>query len=123
MGQKKLTMLVLIDLSAAFDTVNHSMLLAQLNACFGVAGGVLEWFHSYLINRKQSVFIHGVCSMDCGVPQGSCCGPYLFLWYTSSLFDVEACCLPKCSEYADDHGFYLSFNPDSSDGETDAIAD
>ena len=69
-------------MSAAFDTVNHSILLDRLQHDFGVTGKALSWFQSYLSNRTYSVAINGTQSnditLDCGVPQESVLGPILF---------------------------------------------
>ncbi len=71
----KFVLLVLLDLTTAFDTVNHTILLQCLENYLGVTGNVLSWFHSYLANRKQSVHLLGASStpqdLDYGVPQGS----------------------------------------------------
>ena len=75
--------LVLLDLSAAFDTIDHSTLLGCLQSWFGVCGSALNWFTSYLADRVQSVKIGSVLSNTCkllyGVPQGSVLGPLLLL--------------------------------------------
>lgn len=84
--------LLLLDLSAAFDTVDHDILLACLSQRFGIVDGALEWFRSYLTNRQQVVYISGSHSsgrpLRCGVLQGSVLGPILFLLYTSPLGDI-----------------------------------
>ena len=105
----------LLDLNAAFDTVDHSILLNRLSHDFGVSGSALNWFASYLLNRSQRVSIDGVLydpfSLDFGVPQGSCLGPLLFLLYSSKLFNIIENQLPQVHSYADDTQLYLSFKP------------
>ena len=75
-----------LDLFAAFDTVDHSMLLLRLQVMFGVSGDPLSWFASYLIGRTQSVMIGSMMSKEralkCCVPQGSVLGPQLYCDYT-----------------------------------------
>ena len=89
MDQQKVTILVLLDLSAAFDTVDHNILLHRLHNRFGISGTALDWFKDYLSKRRQRVSVNGSLSdpvqTKCGVPQGSVLGPLLFLAYTSSL--------------------------------------
>ena len=76
------TALTLLDLSAAFDTIDHSILFHRLYECYGINGLALSWFKSYLSDRTQSVKVGSVLShpMDLkfGVPQGSVLGPLLF---------------------------------------------
>lgn len=85
MNSQHVTLLVLLDLSAAFDTVSHYVLLDRLHNDVGLRGNALKWFHSYLSQRSQRVSIHGTLSnyfeLDCGVPQGSCLGSLLFIVY------------------------------------------
>ena len=89
MDNGKVTALTLLDMSAAFDTIDHSTLLERLHVHFGISGTVFQWFKSYISNRQQRVHIDG--SLPCpqylhfGVPQGSVLGPFLFCLYTTSI--------------------------------------
>ena len=84
---KKCVLLVLLDLSAAFDTIDHSILLERLKSHIGLSGKAFAWFKSYIHGRKQSVLINDAVSrlweLIFGVPQGSVLGPLLFIIYTS----------------------------------------
>ena len=79
----KAVALVLLDLSAAFDTVDHTILIQRLEQVFGLEGLVLGWFRSYLYERKQCISIKQAISdavcLVFGVPQGSVLGPLLFV--------------------------------------------
>ena len=109
---KKVTLLGLLDLSAAFDCVDHAILLQRLTNRFGIVGTALDWIKSFLSDRTQQVsYNHRLSSVGhliCGVPQGSVLGPLMFVLYTAELFDlIEACGLTAHS-YADDTQIYLS---------------
>ena len=84
---RRTVVLLLLDLSAAFDTVDHAILLSRLRTRFGIAGKPLLWLQSYLSNRMQYVFVDGGTSvkhdLECGVPQGFVLRPILYLLYTS----------------------------------------
>ena len=77
-----------LDLKKAFDTVNHKILLTKLEM-YGIRGCSLEWFRSYFMNRKQVCAINVKLSdekqINCGVPQGSNLGPFLFLLHINAL--------------------------------------
>ena len=84
--------MVLLDLSAAFDTISHSILLSRLEKRYAIRGRALQWFKSYLMGRGQCVKIGVNLSkrkvLSYGVPQGSILGPILFTLYTAPLGDI-----------------------------------
>ena len=110
--------LVLLDLTAAFDTVDHEILLERLRVTFGVDNSALAWFQSYLAGRTQHVRCGGKCSIlidtICGVPQGSVLGPILFIIYTADLASIVAEHGLPLHQYADDSQVYGSCQSDAT---------
>ena len=98
--------LLLLDLSAAFDTVDHSILLSRLEQRFGVKGKVIQWIKSYLMDREQFVQIENCKStlrkLVHGVPQGSVLRRLLYVLYTSPIADITKSCGLQYHLYADD---------------------
>ena len=105
MDRQQVTLLVLLDLSAAFDTIDHQVLLDRLRLSFGIRGCALQWISSYLSDRTQRVSFENNFSqrryLSYGVPQGSCLGPLLFTMYASKLFDIIKGYLPQTHAYAE----------------------
>uniref|UniRef100_A0A669CZI7 Reverse transcriptase domain-containing protein n=1 Tax=Oreochromis niloticus TaxID=8128 RepID=A0A669CZI7_ORENI len=110
------TVLVLLDLTSAFDTVNHTILINRLRDLVGMSGSVLDWFSSYISERSFSVSANQIMSVStellCGVPQGSVLGPILFLIYILPLSQIIQQ-FPEVSYhlFADDIQPYYSFKP------------
>ena len=106
MNDQRVTLPLLLDLSAPCDSVDHDTLLHRLQFTFGVSGKVLSWFSSYLSGRSQQIAINDTLSAElelhCGVPQGSCLGPLLFTLYSSKLFEIINQHFPTVHCYADD---------------------
>ena len=110
------TVVMLLDLSAAFDTVDHKLLLNILEKEIGLKGHVLAWFRSFLMGRSQRVRLGNVTSetiyIKFGVPQGSVLGPVLFNLYIRSIYNCVKRLGFDISGYADDHQILKSFMPD-----------
>ena len=124
MEDQKVTALMAIDLSAAFDMVDHDILLDVLQKNFVLDGPVKSWFDSYLRPRKCRVCIgtsySSDRSLDFSVPQGSCAGPVLYLAYASTMKDV----VDNGTDlhgYADDHVLKRPFKAGVGNSEVDNI--
>ena len=107
LDRKQMAVLILLDLSAAFDTLKHSVLIDRLSNRFGIKNSALQWIRSYLQDREQYVKIGNSASkprpLKMGVPQGSVLGPILFTLYMAPLADIIA-----------KHGIISHFNADDS---------
>ena len=108
----KPNILVSLDLSAAFDMIDHSILLRRLESAFGISGAALSWLQSYLFERQQSIRAGHISSspdpITAGVPQGSVLGPFLFLCYTSPIFSLVSSHNICLQQYADDTAVYIA---------------
>ena len=118
-------LLILLDLSAAFDTIDQKLLLRILQSEMMVSGVALRWFESYLSGRTQAISIKGTLStkkaLTCGVPQGSVLGPILFTTYTSPLARIISDRAMPFMLYADDTQLYLSFRPSTVSDAVDSL--
>ena len=115
LDKKECSFLLFLDLSSAFDTVDHDILLSNLKGKYGIEGIVLQWFESYLKGRKYKVKIGKSYSKGIflyfGVPQGSILGPILFILYISDIEHIAKCYGFRVHVYADDTQLYISFSP------------
>ena len=110
-------MLAVIDLSAAFDTVDHCSFIALLRHKYGVYGTAMGWFQSYLAGRLFCVKVGDDRSdpqtLSCGVRYGSVLEPVVFNLYTTLVEQIVHRHKLKCHKYADDMQIYGEFDPES----------
>ena len=111
------TVLLLLDLSAAFDSIDHSILIHRLQHWFGISSTALNLLSSFLSDRFQTVITPASKSnpvlLKYGVPQGSVLGPLLYSLYTTPLHPIISKYRSlRCHFYADDTQIYLSFSPE-----------
>ena len=122
---KQCVLLVLLDLSAAFDTIDHAVLITRLQSHLGLTGNALELLKSYITERQQAVIINGKKSvpwnLEFGVPQGSVLGTFLFSIYTSPLGHILDSMNIGYHFYADDTQIYISFNEGDSQSAVERI--
>ena len=105
------SILLMLDLSAAFNTIDHDILLSRLCNVYGITGDTLDWFRSYLTGRIQSVVIEDAVSVDeelgFGVPHGSVLDPKIDCMYTKPVSDIIQWHVLCHHSYADDTQLYM----------------
>ena len=125
MEAQSITSLVALDLSTAFDTVNHEILLSILSNKYGIKSKALKWFDQYLRPRSFKVTVNGAYSKDkdlmVSVPQGSCAGANIFNLYCLPLQDVVPDDL-QLSNFADDHSIRKAFKAGKTNEEISIIS-
>ena len=118
MDDGRVTALTLLDLSAAFDTIDHTTLLRRLGNWFGVSGKALDWFKPYLTGRSQRIklgnCLSSISDLSFGVPQGSVLGSLLFTLYTTPLSSLVSGHAIPHHLYADDSQLCVSFSSGDS---------
>ena len=123
MERQEVTAVTILDLSAAFDTVDHDLLLEVLNKRFGIEGKALIWYEHYLKPRKFKIPINNTYSeeqtINYSVPQGSIQGAFLFNAYASTISEVIPPSL-ELNGYADDYSIRKLFKPGNINSNTES---
>ena len=122
-----ISLLTLLELSAAFDTIDHNILLQRLEHLCGISGTPLNWFRSCLSNRTQVVIINNKLSqpsmLNFGIPQRSVLGPILFILYTKPLTTLIRQHSISNQSFADNTQLYNSCFPDQRDASVQSMHD
>ena len=122
--QQQVTIMALLDLSAAFDIVHHTIFLDRLAKDFGIEGTPLAWMASYLSNRTQQVLVNGVhserVSLSTGFPQGGGAGPWAYSRYTQPVARIIQLFCILYHFFADDSQLYRSFNTSTTQDQISA---
>jgi hypothetical protein len=124
MEHQEVTAMIALDLSAAFDTVDHNILFDVLAKQYGLCSTALDWINSYLRPRSCRVSVNSSLSsarsLECSVPQGGCLGPWLYLTYAGTLFDIIPP-LVTVHGFADGHTENVRFNLSNENAEKNSI--
>ena len=124
MENKQITAVLIMDLSAAFDTADHDLLLNVLHRKFGITNTALRWYNNFIKPRKSRVCINGSYSseqiMDFGLSQGFIQDAFLFNCYASTLSEIVPDSL-TLNGFADDHSIRRTFKPDTKPTPTKSI--
>ena len=129
MDNQQISLLVLLDMSAAFDTIPHQMFLDRLKCAFGLSGSALKWFESYFTDRSQRVVINGDMSstdeLEIGLPQGSGAGPFGYKAYTKPIGHLIKTLLLDLAYhmFTDDNQLYNALSPNSITSQLNAKSD
>ena len=125
MDRSECSVLVMLDQSAAFDTINQDMLLDRMKHSYGITDSALKWLHSYFKGRTQAVFIGSKSSdtkqLVTGFPQGSVLGPFSYPVYTSPLLKLTRSLNVPSHMFADDTQMYNSFKPKKKESSINKI--
>ena len=125
--KKQVTLLVALDISAAFDALDHGTILRRLEYTFGISGAMLDWIRSYITEREQFVKLGIQCSRrvhcESGVPQGSVLGPTIFALYISPVAAVIEDFGFKHHQYADDTQLFISLDRSNTQNAIESTRD